>query len=170
MFQIMKKVIIFLLLLLPVAALGTQRVVPISVQQFLDEKAYTDRVRSMVPGITSFNYYVSPRIIDGQEMVDAFIAIDCDRTMRDLQREGVIINCLFDGFVTAQVPVSRLVDVSLLPGVTDLEVSRRVQLCTDSTLSVTHAGQVIDGRDDKLGQWHLYGHVDHQCAHLFCVC
>ncbi len=150
MFQIMKKVIIFLLLLLPVAALGTQRVVPISVQQFLDEKAYTDRVRSMVPGITSFNYYVSPRIIDGQEMVDAFIAIDCDRTMRDLHREGVIINCLFDGFVTAQVPVSRLVDVSLLPGVTDLEVSRRVQLCTDSTLSVTHAGQVIDGRNHGL--------------------
>lgn len=143
----MRKLIIFLqLLLLPLVAMAQQRVVPVSVQQFLDEKTCSDRLKALLPGITLFNHYASPRIIDGQEMIDAFIAIDGDRTMHALEREGVMINCLFDGFVTAQVPVSRLVDISLMPGVTDLEVSRRVQLCTDSTLSVTHAGQVIEGK------------------------
>ena len=147
----MKKVIFcFLLTLLPIALMAKQRAVPVSVQQFLDEKDYSDRVKAIVPGITLFNYYASPRFVDGQEMVDAFIAIDNDCSLHALEREGVIINCLFEGFVTAQVPVSRLVDVSLMPGVTDLEVSRRVQLSTDSTLSVTHAAQLIDGMNHSL--------------------
>lgn len=148
----MKKVIIFsiLSLMLPLLAMAHQRQVPVTVQQFLDERAYTERVKAALPRITTFNRYVAPQMIDGQEMVDAFIAIENDNTLSSLQQQGVIVNCLFDGFVTAQVPLQRLVDISLMPGVTDLEVSRVAQLCTDSTLSVTHAAQLIQGKKNGL--------------------
>ena len=57
-----------------------------------------------------------------------------------LKRLGVLVNCEFEGFVTAQVPVDRLLEVSRLDGVTGLEVSKQVTLCTDSTLISTRAG------------------------------
>lgn len=148
----MKKVIIFSILsiVLPLMAMAQQRQVPSSVQQFLDEHAFTQRVKTTMPGITMFNRFVTPQMVNGTEMVDAFIAIEGSNTLSALEQQGVIVNCLFDGFVTAQVPVRRLVDISMMPGVADLEVSRVAQLCTDSTLSVTHAAQLIQGKSNGL--------------------
>ena len=123
-----------------------QAVVPYSVQQFLEEQSW----RAFTPAKAFAPMYVSPRLIDGQEMVDAFIAIRHEGVVMALQQEGVRVNSLFDGFVTAQIPLDRLKSVSLLPGVSDVEISRRVELCTDSTLSVTHAGQVINGGSNGL--------------------
>ena len=39
-----------------------------------------------------------------------------------------------------------------MPGVTDVEISKLLELCTDSTLVVTHAGQVLNGTDYGLPQ------------------
>lgn len=123
-----------------------QAVVPLSVQQFLEEQSYRESTVSF-----SFpSMYVSPRVVDGREMVDAFIAIRHEGVIQALQSEGVTVNCLFDGFVTAQVPVERLVRVCQLPGVTDVDISRRAQFCTDSTMAVTHVAQLIDGPGNGL--------------------
>ena len=63
---------------------------------------------------------------------------------------GVIINCVFDGFVTAQVPVDLLETILLLHGVNDLEISPLMSVCTDSTIRVTHVNQVLDAECQQL--------------------
>jgi len=95
---------------------------------------------------------VPPRDVDGQMMIDAFVAIENDDVITRLQDNGVIVNSVFDGFVTAQVPVNRIDAISGLQGVTDVHISERMQLCTDSTMRATHVDQVLSGIDYKLPQ------------------
>lgn len=99
---------------------------------------------------TGLSPYVPPRIVDGVPLVHAFIGIEDDEVIEELTSMGVSVEAVFDGFVTAQIPVDLLDSVSRLPKVTDVEPSRKVQLCTDTTLSVTHAGQVINGQSNGL--------------------
>ena len=143
----MKRVFyLFVLSVLFCAFYGSaQKLLPLSVQQFLDERAWSGSA-----GMCQYSQYASPRVIDGVEMIDAFIAIDDESTLTALQQFGVRVNCVFDGFVTAQIPVDQLSRVSTMPGVNDVEISARAQLCTDSTMSVTHAGQLIYGTQNSL--------------------
>ncbi|MBO4804366.1 MAG: S8 family serine peptidase [Muribaculaceae bacterium] len=134
-----------LLLMMVVASINAQRLLPPSVSQFLEERAYSITYREMMASMGQQSCFVPPRWIDGEEMVDAFIAIKDEETLQSLQAMGVIVNCGFDGFVTAQVPVNRLIEVSGTPGVTDVEISPRVELCTDSTMSSTRVTEVMKG-------------------------
>ncbi len=131
-----------------------QRVLPVTVRQFLDERSLLPLVDGSQCVPVSFSRFFPPRMVDGQEMVDAFIAVNEGRgdAIEQLQSAGVIVNCCFDGFVTAQIPVNHLAAVSQLPCVADVEISGRMVLCTDSTLSVTHAGKVLDGIHNGLPQ------------------
>lgn len=122
-----------------------QNLYPSTVQQFLEEQSGHDRFQSLSLAADDDFQFVSPHVVDGVEVVDAFIAFDHQLTLEWLQRSGVIINSLFDGFVTAQIPMNRLTEVSLMPGVKDVEISRRLKLSTDSTMSATLAGQVMHG-------------------------
>lgn len=128
------------LMLLCSRAAAAQSLLPVSVRQFLDECITGTSARPPFARV-----YMPPRVVDGRQMIDAFIAIRDESAIALLQSHGVAVNCQFDGFVTAQIPVDNLADVSCLPGVTDVEIGRRMQLCTDSTLSVTRAGEVHDG-------------------------
>ena len=121
-----------------------QGLLPVTVQQFLNEQNYSERYKASLRADNIYSQYVSPRVVDGVELVDAFIAYDSEMTIPRLQAAGVIINSLFDGFATAQVPVDRLAKVSMMPGVTDVEISRKLQLCTDSTMSVTRVNEVYN--------------------------
>lgn len=96
--------------------------------------------------------YVSSRTINGVEMIDAFIDIEDKSAINSLRKHGVLINCEFDDFVTAQVPVASLDWLTNIPGVKNVEISKVLELCTDSTLSKTHAGQVLNGTDFGLPQ------------------
>ena len=129
---------------------------PGSVQRFLNERTDQQRLRNMnhsddISSMTSHQFSPS-RIINGVEMVDAFIEIDNKGVLNALQAQGVIINCDLDEFVTAQIPVDKLAQVGQMPGVVNVEISKLVDLCTDTTLSVTHAGQVINGSEYGLPQ------------------
>ena len=136
-----------LLVLLLSSIVQAQSILPITVRQFLEERSLNIRSSER------FVRFFPPRMIDGKEMVDAFIAVNNDvDAINQLQAMGVIINCCFDGFVTAQIPVDELERVSLMPCVSDVEISRQMVLSTDSTLSVTHAGNVIDGIHNGLPQ------------------
>ena len=126
-----------------------------SVQQFLDERTVIERLNQENRNAalsTMTPIYVAPRVINGIEMIDAFIDIDDKDVLPVLEAHGVAVNCEFDGFVTAQIPVSRLNEVSCLPGVSNVEISRRLDWCTDSSLIATHAGQVLDGTEYGLPQ------------------
>lgn len=131
-----------------------QNVFPISVQRFMDERSDREHLLKTNPDLAGSykSLYCAPRMINGIEMVDAFIDIDNSAAINTLKKQGVIINCEFDGFVTAQVPVSYLSQITQVPGVKGIEISKTVELCTDSTLSVTHAGQVLNGTDYGLPQ------------------
>lgn len=132
-----------------------QHVFPASLQRFFDEREDQERMlKANKPEIAkSFkSQFAPPYMLNGVEMVDAFIDIESSSALPALRAQGVIINCEFDGFVTAQVPVARLEKVAQLPGVINVEISKLVQLCTDSTLSVTRAGQVLNGPDFGLPQ------------------
>lgn len=96
--------------------------------------------------------YVSSKMINGVEMVDAFIDIENKSAIKSLQQHGVLVNCIFDDFVTAQVPVAALDRLIDIPGVKNVEVSKLLELCTDSTLIKTRAGQVLNGTDFGLPQ------------------
>jgi subtilisin family serine protease len=128
--------------------LNAQSLLPVTVQQFLEEQRYSEGFRKMDPSMR----FVPPREVDGVEMVDAFIAIDSEYALTRLHRAGVIINSLFDGFVTAQIPMDILTDVCRMPGVTDVDISRRLKLCTDTTMHVTYAEQVLNGSQHGLYQ------------------
>lgn len=134
------------LALLTFLSVHAQALLPVSVQNFLNER--TEQVNNY--SFRQPSQFAPTHIIDNREMIDAFIGIDGPEVITLLQCCGVNVNCLFDGFVTAQIPVDRLKDVWQLKGVNDIEISSRLQVCTDSTMSVTHVNQVLNGLDYNL--------------------
>lgn len=128
----------------------SQSLLPLGVQRFLDERNDRERSRAVIGADDDLSQFVAPRWVDGIECVDAFIALDHDFVIKQLHDFGIIINAKFDGFVTAQVPVDKLVDVCRMPGVKDVEISKKMKLCTDVTMSSTHVNQVLDGRANGL--------------------
>ena len=134
-----------MLILMTMFSINAQMLLPATVQQFLDEQAYSEQFKMQQRANGEKSLFVSPRMVDGIQMIDAFIAIDGEYTISMLEGAGVVINSLFDGFVTAQIPVNRLAQVSRIPGVTDIEISHRLEHCTDSTMSVSHVNELLNG-------------------------
>lgn len=128
---------------------------PGSVQLFLDEMELSHQSAHSLANfeaspVQTNSRFVSPRLIDGTMMIDAFVAIDGEEVIDRLKAVGVKVNCDFGDFVTAMVPVSMLSRVSQIQGVNDVEISGLLELCTDSTLRVTHAGELLKGREAGL--------------------
>lgn len=147
----MKKLSCLCLLILTAAFnIQSQSLLPVSVQQFLDEQSYSEQYRALMSDDSDFFQYVSPRLQDGIEVIDAFIEVDSRFTINRLMDSGVIINSLFDGFVTAQIPLDRLVEVSQMAGVKDIEISHRLKPCTDTSMHETQADDVMNGLSNGL--------------------
>ena len=122
-----------------------------TVQQFMAERSTLQHLSRA--GLSVYNpVFAPPRMVSGVEMVDAFIEVTDNGVIEELKNRGVIINCVFDGFVTAQIPINSLEMVSSMTGVTDVEISKLMEFCTDRTLTVTHADRVINGMDYGLLQ------------------
>ena len=148
----MKNLLLVACLLLALASSGQfKNDLPASVQQYYLERAAFQDMRGMEFKTSLQNFtgprptFAQPRMVNGIEMIDAFIDITGRDVIPSLKSAGIKVNCEFDGFVTAQIPTSMLERVHLIPGVTNVEISRTVELCSDSTLRVTHAGQVLNG-------------------------
>lgn len=131
----------------------SERLFP-SIREFQEEMALLHQERSCrnMMESTIKPKYAAPRLVNGTSMVDAFIAFEDKAVLNRLRDNGVIINCEFDGFVTAMIPVERLSMISNLPGVRDVEISKMLDFCTDSTLRLTRAGDVLNGIDAGLPQ------------------
>ena len=122
-----------------------------TVQQFMAERSTLQHLSRA--GLSVYNPVFAPsRMVNGVEMVDAFIEVADNGVIEELKKRGVIINSTFDGFVTSQIPVNLLETVSSMTGVTNVEISKLMEFCTDRTLSVTHADRVINGMDNGLLQ------------------
>ena len=147
----MRRKVLTLLALLMLSAVGfaqLQDILPVTVQLFLEERATMRQIKSHqgndAPAYVS-SRFAPTRMINGQEMADVFIDFEHPGVISLIKSQGVIVNCVFDDFLTAQVPVDKLRTISRIKGVINVEVSGMAELCTDSTLSVTHAKQVLDG-------------------------
>lgn len=134
-----------LIICLAIFSIRAESILPFSVSQFLKYRQMTDHQ----PEASGF---AAPRMINGVEMIEGFIDIESSDVITKLKQEGVIVNCEFDGFITAQIPVNRLTQICNLPGVIDVELGRLLEMCTDTTLQVTHAGQVLNGGEFGLPQ------------------
>ena len=154
----MKRIIVAIIALLTliVGFAQLQDVLPVSLQHFMDERANISRLmktnRQEAQVLKDQSCYAPSYMRNGVEMVDAFICYEDASVLAELKRLGVLINCEFDGFVTANIPVAELTTVARTPGVTAVEISKLMDLATDSTLSVTHAGEVIHGTEFGLSQ------------------
>ncbi len=146
-----RKFLVALASALMIVAMGqAQEDLPVSVQRFLQERECRQRFAGRGADEADLYRYVPSRLIGGREMVDAFVGIDHEDVIPALKRAGVMVNCVFDGFITAQVPVDRLEAISRLPGVNDVEISVLLRQSTDSTMSVTHVNQVLNGVEYQL--------------------
>lgn len=146
----MKRIILTLLAIstLVVGVAQLQDMLPSTVQLFLEERAMNRQFQSSSDdnGTNQSSLrFVPSRMISGIEMVDVFIDFEQTDVIPMLKAHGVLVNCVFDGFLTAQAPVDQLKTICKIKGVTNVEVSGMAELCSDSTLSVTHAGQVLNG-------------------------
>ena len=138
-----KLIITAVMLTLAIFSIQAQHVLPATVRQYLNE-------RSLGEQGTSLSRFAHSRVIDGQELIDCFIAIDNDAVIARLQQYGVIVGCEFDGFITAMVPVDRLEQVSRVAGVSNVEISTKLELCTDSTMRATRVINVLQGAANQL--------------------
>lgn len=75
----------------------------------------------------------------------AFIAVTDTNIIKSLQQCGVVVNCNFDGFVSATIPAYAIDAVCSLGGVGCVSLATPVSLCNDSARHQSHVDWVQDG-------------------------
>lgn len=149
----MKRTIMSFVTLLALLAGATQfyDLLPADVHRFLEEREVVKRLDSKkLKGYRPI--YVSPQLINGVEMIDVFIDFNDPSVLDQARALGVQVYAVFDDFATAKIPLDLLEKTAAIPGVVDIEISRWLEMCTDSTLQVTRAGQVLNGEQNGLRQ------------------
>jgi len=151
----MKRILLLVLALVALLATSAQlyNVMPSGIQRFFEEQRVLRNLIDNSRPVAQSAFkptFALPKCVNGVEVVDAFIDFDNPVALSGLDALGVKVNSIFDDFATAQIPVDALDKISAVPGIRNVEISKLVDLCTDSTLSVTHAGQVINGVQNGL--------------------
>ena len=84
---------------------------------------------------------------NGGHRVRAFVRVSGNSDIEALQLMGVTVEAVFDGFVTASVPVRDINAVAALEGVKQISLARTLHLCNDSARHFSHVDQVLGGED-----------------------
>lgn len=149
--------LLFLACLLAFSAFAQDKLAP-STRVFLGQRSGQIKETRFKPGKapsvgktpgarteTSATFNVAKsRVIDGVEMIDAFIGLK-GTSVEALEALGVRIQRRFKGFVTASIPVDRINDVAALSSVSRIQVAQVMKMMTDSARSKTHVDEVVDG-------------------------
>lgn len=75
----------------------------------------------------------------------AFIAVEDNSVLNSLHLLGVKVEGVFDGFVTASVPVQALQQMSALGGVNHISLARPLELCNDRSRALSMVDPVQQG-------------------------
>ena len=75
-------------------------------------------------------------------LCQAFIAISDVDVIDSLRSSGVTISSVFDGFVTAQIPLRSMRQISGIHGVKHISLGRQLTLCNDSARFYSNVDQV----------------------------
>lgn len=79
------------------------------------------------------------------DRVEAFVAFSSPAALENLERTGVKVNAVFNGFATVSLPADIVTEVSDIDGLTMIDIPHSVHLLTDSASSSTHACMVNSG-------------------------
>lgn len=91
----------------------------------------------------------APEMIDGVEMVSAFIHINPHATSQ-IESMGVIIQERFNEFVTAMVPIDRIEQIAELSTVKEVNVARKMKLKTNMARYYTNTDDVLNFSNDAI--------------------
>ena len=96
----MGKRIFIILMTVVVSSLAAsaQRLLPVSVQQFMQERDERHRLAAYGVDATDAFRFVPSRDVDGREVVDAFVVIDNESVLPLLKEMGVIVITLLRDF------------------------------------------------------------------------
>lgn len=72
----------------------------------------------------------------------AFIAIEDPAVLRSLERHGVKVNSVMNGFVTATIPADALGLLASVPSLKSISLARRLHLCNDSARLLSNVNPV----------------------------
>ena len=118
-----------------------------------------------VEGIQNDNSTLAkPRAINGVQCVDCFIFLN-GTSITELEKAGVTITGKYRTFVTAQVPIDKIEEVSRMSSVRQVAVARTTRHFTDEACGVIGADQVWEGFSNGLpenltGQGVVLGIID----------
>ena len=84
----------------------------------------------------------SSRMPSKRGYYQAFIGVKDESGINLLRRQGVVINGLFDGFVSAQIPEDIISSVQITPGVNHITIAQHMQLHNDTARYLTAVDQV----------------------------
>lgn len=86
------------------------------------------------------------RVVNGVEMVSAFIHVDPNATSQ-IENMGVIIQERFKKFVVAMIPVDKIESVAQIAAVRQVNVARKTSLHTNMSRFYTNTLKVLDYND-----------------------
>lgn len=85
-----------------------------------------------------------PDTIDGEIYISAFIRVNDDKGISDIEQLGVIVQCQFDnGLMTALIPVDRIDELADLECVTRVNVASLKKSLTDVARQTTNTDDVL---------------------------
>lgn len=97
--------------------------------------------------------FASPEIVNGKTCVAAFVHVDGESAVSQLEAMGVVVECRFKAgtLLTTLIPVDMIEQVAALPCVTRVNVSPVMQTESDQSRHVTNVDDVLTLSSDAIG-------------------
>lgn len=93
----------------------------------------------------------SPDTIDGKVFISAFIRLEDDSQLSELEALGVQVQCSFDnGLITANIPVDKINEVAGISNVKRVNVASRMTPSTYKAREATHVDDLLTLSNDAI--------------------
>ena len=110
------------------------------------------------------NLFAESTIVDGVEKIQAFVKVEDESTLADLENLGVDVNVGFGkGIYTVQIPVDKFDEIEQITKVKNVSVAKMMKLNNDQARSKTNVTAVHAGTDLErayLGTGVIVGIID----------
>ncbi|MBQ6188376.1 MAG: S8 family serine peptidase [Prevotella sp.] len=98
-------------------------------------------------------FIAEPDTIKGKVYISAFIRLDDNTDVSELEAMGVEVQCKFDnGLVTANIPVDKLEEIGGITNVKRISVARRMRPFTDKVREATNVDDVLTQSADAIAE------------------
>ena len=95
--------------------------------------------------------FCKPDTIDGKVYMSAFVRVNCDEVICELEALGVEIQSKFDGgLMTALIPIERIEEVAALAGVSRINAAMPMNVMTNAARTATNVDDVLTQSADAI--------------------